>query len=171
MSFWNLFKRKEREKRSDYDFNDEDREFASKVCRQKAEIRRLRQEQQMLEEQMKITKLKAELEDLKDELYGEDEEDTEGSNPMESMLMSVLMSKFKGSSTPLNSTTNSLNPTAPLDLTHEEIKEALPNFVTQEQLAKIKKLPDSMKLNIIKSNLPQLSPATHQRVLEVVKEV
>jgi len=113
------------------------RELASKSHEAKritAEKRKIERERAKIMEQIELEKARAQLEDLKSELYGEDEPEDDSMNPndMFQMFMMNLMAKQNGIQMPTQPNIQEQNPpTAPA---------GVPNFSDEQMVQGINKL-------------------------------
>lgn len=149
---------------SDYALSDDDRE-ASK------EVRKLKAEQRKLTEELKLEKLKAqvnkerwEIEQLKAELYGYDEE--EEPNTTEQLLIPLLMGAFR----PPQQASEGLPVQSVSKVTYSDQEiEQLIQQIPAKYRKQACKLPESTLKKLIIGYQPNISEETADRAVKLLK--
>lgn len=150
---------------SDYALSDDDRE-ASK------EVRKLKAEQRKLTEELKLEKLRAqvdkerwEIEQLKAELYGDDEE--EEPNTTEQMLIPLLMGAFRQ---PQQQTSDGLPVQSVSKVTYsdQEIGQLIQQIPAKYRKQACK-LPESTLKKLIIGYQPNIADETADRAVKLLK--
>jgi len=165
------------------EFSDEDREKAANVRAlkqlEREHIEMLQDELAHLKEMQTKRHLEENIEQLKDQLYGNEEEEEEEepqSSPIESALMALAMSYLKpkdgsaGIADPAAGFGSQSRPAAPLiELTEEEIQTVMDQY--RDIAIKYQKLPDSVIYKYIKQQFPQLSENSITLAIGCIKKL
>jgi hypothetical protein len=171
MGFWNIFKRKEKDNRTNHDFNEEDRNLSLEIRKQKAELKRLELERESELRKLEFEKRKIQLQEEIDELKGEDFEDYEEEGSSSDAMLMMLLSKVLGNSpqTTAETHTSPLNNSqvSAVDFSEEQIKEIwekLPNSYKKYA----KGLTEESLRNLIKTQIPTASNKSIDIAIKVV---
>lgn len=177
MSIADLFKKKKIEKRSDYDFTDEDREKSVEVRRIKAELR-------AIEKESKLDELRAELEYKKEylqlqrqkkilDLMPEPEQEPDLETQMLSSLLMPLMQKLTNVTplTPAETEANSspaISEPAGVSLSDDMLRAYL-SRIPKAILKKLKKLSDDDLRTKVIEQFPTIDKNTTERAILLLK--
>lgn len=138
---------------------------------------KLKKMQQELEWQLEDRQREREL-DLLNQATGEDDfqDDGSGRDPIESVMMAYVMRMLAGqqqvsASQPAvlpSSVPQQAAPAQPVDLTDEEIGQALEQF--EPYLPKIRRMPDGLLRKYARAKFPDFSDGTIERAILMIKE-
>jgi hypothetical protein len=177
---------KEEKKEPNYTFSDEDRERAQ-AAKEAAAIRRdelkaIRDRMAELRADAEMKRLQQQLKDMEDRAAGktqedddeDDDEDDSEEDPFNSMLKVAAIGFMQGMNsrnTPPPLVSNAkpqIDPPALIDFTDEEINEIIEN--NKDMAAKAQKMPDSILIKLIQGQIPNISPESSKRALEILKK-
>lgn len=167
MGIFNFWKKKT--KKPDYEFSDDDRALAQQQRQDRAELARLEREIRRMDMQYQLEERKARLNDLKSELYGDDEEEGEG-NSWENMLMPILAQYLsKGQGIPVQATSESpQGSTEAIHLTDEQLIN-LKSQIPKQYLSIAKTLDDTTLISYIRQKIGVLDEDTLNRALQLIR--
>lgn len=142
--------RSEKDPRANYAFDDEDRQHAVLMRGMNRDMRRMEMEMQRL-------RMKRDLQDLKDEIYGDDEDSGEEGGGIEDHLMSQLLGTVMQGKQQQQAITQMPTPQPPTrpELTDDEIRAIL-DTVDKKMLKTAKVAPKAM----VKAQLAQKATFT-----------
>lgn len=154
--------------KSGYTFDDEDQHHATEVKRLKAEQRKLQAEMALERQKLEFEKQKFELESLRDELYGDDEEDEQEGSSLDKMLVPILMGAFvKQPAPPVDSTP--VASVQKVQYTDDEIREILKQ-VPKHYIKLAQKMDDTTVRKFLYAQQPNVSDDTIERALKILRE-
>jgi hypothetical protein len=165
MGLFGLVKKK---RTPNHTFSDEDRQASAELRRYKSDLKKQELEIEKLKIDRKKLEMQAEIEDLKEELFGEDEEDISEARTPEDLLMPILMKVLSGGNQQEN-VQNEPPQQQEINLSDEEIKEFLESQ-PKSYIKQAKKIPDSMLKKLIEQQVPvKLNEDTINRAIKIVK--
>jgi hypothetical protein len=156
MGLFDIFKRKD--KRNNHSFSDDDRKYS-------ADLRKLNAERKKILQEIELEKAKFELDQLRDELYNDDEEEqaTISQSPEQMIMQMFIMNMMKNqqqAQTPVQ--------TINKDLTDDEIKN-LVSLVPDKHLKKHKNYNDEQINAFVKSQMPNLNDNNIKQIINHIR--
>jgi hypothetical protein len=187
MGIFSIFTKKKAENNyKGYNFSDEEREFGAEIRAKNKEIKLLKLEREKELEILKYEKdrlrLKAEINELKDELqpeYEEDEpmQDNQTDNTFNNLLGTVAMAMMQKNQPQHTNNLQSSNPPqtnsknnddGKLSLNDEQLKDII-SEIPKKYLILAKTMPDDTIKQYIRGKYPELDEETINRGIKIVK--
>lgn len=143
MGLFSWFMPKQKDKRTNHDFNDEEREMSAQTNKFKAQIKRLEMQKAHEIEMLRLEKERLELQFDLDDLKGiEEEEDIEQPNSFEEMMMGVLAKSINKTNSLQKEAvssveTNSFSPPTRRRLTDEQLLQIWKTTPNKETIKKL----------------------------------
>jgi len=175
-----LFRKKKR--KPGHELDDIDRMHSAETRRLKAELRQLRLEQERLRLEVQKEEWKQKIQELKERVYSEEEleeeaerEELEGTALFTGILMPILKKILKegGDTSSINPTSVITPPSPPTpkvyDLSDEELRK-IKQRIPRKYLRIAKKMEDDELKIFIEGQLPNVTPETVNRAIQVIKE-
>lgn len=158
---------KKKDKRHNYEYDDNDRELSAAVRRSNAEIKAMQQKIRLMEEEMRLKKVQFEYKEMLEQMRGYEEEGEEEATTgvnAEAMLLNLLMSA-KQSNQPQQA---SVQQTTQITMSDEQIKgyiESIPKAYRRIG----RNMTDEQLITFIDSNMPNLTLDTKQRAINILR--
>lgn len=171
MGFWDFLKKKA--KKPDYEFTEEDRALAAEKRRQQGESARLQRQIEQTELQLVLEERKAHLEELRSQLYDEEEDTDPKDFSVESMIM-PLVAQFLTSKMVQNNpnvvtpTTQPMNSNVLIHLSDEELLK-LKSTIPKQYVSIAKTMNDDTLLKIMNKYIGECDEDTKERALALIK--
>jgi len=170
---------KKRNKRLKREFEDSDRELSLAQRRLNGERRKIEREREILEAKKRLMETKAEYDELKNELFNNDEvEETEEENSIDNMFQMMLLKKLFGNENNLSSVsspqTNGINTpnvqteSGKIVFTEQQLTEIL-NEIPKSIRKKLNKLDDATLKQTILSRFPNISNESLLKAIELLR--
>lgn len=140
-------------KRNVNNTSDESRQHSLEIRQMNAELRKIEHQRKILEQKMQLEEAKQELLDMQEEFYGEDEEEEQPKQDIDTLLFNTLAPLLTG----VMPTTSKPNvDIQKINFTDEEIKEILNKF-PKTVVKQIKTLNMDLFEKLVYSNNPNIS--------------
>lgn len=166
-----MFKKKV--KKPDYEFTEEDRALAAEKRRQQGETARLQRQIEQTQLQLVLEERKAHLEELRAELYGDDDDVDSKEFSVEGMIM-PLVAQFLASKMTQNNpnvvtpTTQPMNSNVLIHLSDEELLK-LKSTIPKQYVSIAKTMNDDTLIKIMNKYIGECDDDTKERALALIK--
>jgi len=155
-----------------FNINDETREISLLSRRRNSELKDLKHQIETMRVQREFEQEKADLEDLKDELYPEEEATEETADQKILNLIMNLIQKQPSISSLFSKNVNNeptLEPQNQVNFTNEQILSIIEK-IPKKHFKQVKKLDDETLRKLIKSQVPTINQDSVERTLTVIRE-
>ena len=154
-----------------YEFTQEDSLTGVSIRKANQEIKQLRLERAKIMQEMEVEKLKAEMLDLKAQLYGEEETVEDADTPEKALTNMFLMAmlKGKGQGNGVSTTDIDISNSNKRKYSNEELV-MLHKQVPKKELKKAKKLTTEQLSPLIRQQLPDADDDSINRAIALLRE-
>jgi len=155
-----------------FNINDETREISLQSRRRNSELKDLKHQIETMRVQREFEQEKADLEDLQDELYPEEEQTEETADQKILNLIMNLVQKQPSISSLFSKNVNNeptLEPQNLINFTNEEIL-CIIEEIPKKQIKQAKKLDDETLRQLVKARIPMINQDSVERTLSVIRE-
>jgi len=169
MGIFDIFKKKQKDNRVNYDFEQEDRELSLKIRRQKAELKQLEMQRQTELDRLEYEKRKIQIEQELEELRGVSfDEEEETGDSVDNTLITLLAGIFAKNNSSVSPPPIQQKP-ASVTLTNEQITEYL-DSIPKPALKIAKNWNDEQLSKFLETQMPNLETETINRAISLFRK-